>query len=344
MIDLSRKMRIVERAYAQDSRPWIIGFSGGKDSSALLKLVYSAVLKSPQQKRPLVVVYCDTGVENPIVANYVTAVLSNLLEEARRDKLPIRVLKAEPLLEHRFFVKLIGRGYPPPNNFFRWCTKDLRMRPVWRVIDSVAENNAVIVLGVRRGESAQRDRTLDKQTINSSGVTRQSERREYPVYYPILDFTVEDVWEALFALEKPESIKAAALADLYRNAGGECPLIREVKGAPCGKGRFGCWTCTVVRNDRSAQNLIISGHKTLEPLLEFRNWLVAIRNERRYRARWRRSGVRSSGPFTLDARRMILARLKRIQLASGYSLISKHEVACIRKLWRADERDPEYRE
>ncbi len=50
-------------------RPWIIGFSGGKDSTALLQLVWLAIkqISEGQRNREIYVVCNDTLVENPII-------------------------------------------------------------------------------------------------------------------------------------------------------------------------------------------------------------------------------------------------------------------------------------
>jgi len=81
-------------------RPWIIGFSGAKDSTALLTLVWLALQRikknSPypfQLKRPIYVVCNDTMVENPIISSYVEDVLLKISETARNEGLPIIVKK-----------------------------------------------------------------------------------------------------------------------------------------------------------------------------------------------------------------------------------------------------------
>lgn len=87
-------------AYADESnRPWIIGFSGGKDSTVLLMLVWIAMLKLKEQpvpfqlRRPIYVVCNDTLVENPIIATYVDDVLAQIETKAREADLPIFVRK-----------------------------------------------------------------------------------------------------------------------------------------------------------------------------------------------------------------------------------------------------------
>jgi DNA sulfur modification protein DndC len=122
-------------AYADGTkRPWIIGFSGGKDSTVLLTLVWKALQKirnefsAPfQLKRPVYVVCNDTMVENPIIEDYVDDVLSKIELAARDQDLPIFVKKTTPKLEETFWINVIGKGYPVPNNSFRWCTDKLKI-------------------------------------------------------------------------------------------------------------------------------------------------------------------------------------------------------------------------
>ncbi|MBE3086603.1 MAG: DNA phosphorothioation system sulfurtransferase DndC, partial [Bacteroidetes bacterium] len=74
--------------YADNSlRPWIIGFSGGKDSTILLQLVWSALQEIPSElrRREIYVVCNDTMVENPIITEYVFGVLKKI-DIAARDQ------------------------------------------------------------------------------------------------------------------------------------------------------------------------------------------------------------------------------------------------------------------
>ena len=92
---------IDQYAYADKSdRPWIIGFSGGKDSTVLLTLVWIALLRIKQElpypfqlRRPVYIVCNDTMVENPIISSYIDDVLVKLEEGARDQGLPIIVKK-----------------------------------------------------------------------------------------------------------------------------------------------------------------------------------------------------------------------------------------------------------
>ena len=70
--------------YLEDDTPWVIGYSGGKDSSTCLQLVWSALAKLPkdQLKKPVYVISTDTMVENPIVSLWVTESLAKISKSA----------------------------------------------------------------------------------------------------------------------------------------------------------------------------------------------------------------------------------------------------------------------
>ena len=110
----------------ENPRPWIVGFSGGKDSTLLLQLVWTSVKKIVPElrKRRIYVVCNNTLVENPKIIEYTERVLSKIQEAAATESMPITVHRTIPRLEDTFWVNLIGRGYPAPNQIFRWCMND----------------------------------------------------------------------------------------------------------------------------------------------------------------------------------------------------------------------------
>ena len=341
---LGSRLDLIEREYRSGTAPWVIGFSGGKDSSAVLKLVFRVLERSVERQRPVYVVYCDTGVEIPPIATFVRRTLEGVEEEAKKGRLPLTVRIARPAPQNTFFVKVIGRGYPPPTNKFRWCTDRLRIDPVRQILRKVSPNSAVVLLGTRKGESSERDRTLRKHRARRPHYYKQSGNSAVKVFAPIEDFTVLDVWSTLYALPSPLCLDTTALAQLYRDAGSECPIVRDSKGTPCGAGRFGCWTCTVVRKDRAVSNMVEEGRADLRPLLEFRNWIAAVRDEPAYRCRWRRNGRRGLGPLTLAARKEILRRLRVASRDAQVPLIEASEVRMIHQMWSWDRHSDTYRE
>jgi len=342
--DLNRRtIDLITREYRKTVAPWYIGFSGGKDSSALVKLVFLSLMQFADRARPITVVYCDTGVEIPIVSSLVRSTLRSLAREAEAFSLPLRIRIATPRLEDRYFVRVIGRGYPPPTNKFRWCTDRLRIAPVQRILRNEG-SGGVVLLGVRRGESPERDRTIASNRIHGRRYfLRQSGGSGSLIFAPLIHYETEDVWATLASSALPCSIDARRLALMYRHAAGDCPIVREPQSTPCASGRFGCWTCTVIRRDHTVEMLVGEGNPELQPLLEFRNWLQRVRDRSEWRCPRRRNGRSGPGPFTLRARRAILTRLLAVQSESPWRLITNPERAAIEALWEADATSAAYR-
>ena len=315
---------------------WIFAFSGGKDSTAALKVCLRAYRDATAKPKRMTLIYCDTGVENPVLDLYVKELLDRMSVELRDTAIPLEIRCLKAPVEDRFFVRLIGRGYPPPTNSFRWCTTGLRIRPVSRFIQGNDPNDTVVVLGLRQSESQQRDRSLAK-----SGDRYWQKQREgagdYDLFLPIVDMDVPEVCDAVFALPIPSSINPRKLEVLYRDASGECPVIKAPNAPPCASGRFGCWTCTVVRKDKSAIQLIDSGYKKLEPFLKFRDWLSDIRNDPEKRWPERRNGSPGMGPFTIDARREILDRVNLLEAETRTNILDSDERGLIASLWNFDQ-------
>ncbi len=168
------------------------------------------------------------------------------------------------------------------------------------------------------------------------------------VFRPLMDMTTDDVWFLLLQRNPPWGGSHRDLVTLYRNAqGGECPLVIDKSQAPsCGtsSSRFGCWTCTVVEKDRSMEGFIEAGFEHMEPLMAFRDWLAEFRNDRSKRMIERRDGrvalmgdgTPVAGPFTLEARQEVLARLLAVQEEVGMPLIGADEITRIKALWADD--------
>lgn len=340
--------------YRQPHRtPWIIGFSGGKDSTLLAQLVFEMLLDLPpsQRVRDVHLVANDTLVESPVLARHLDDVLARIASAVGPLRLPVVVAKTTPEEDETFWVNLIGRGYPSPSRIFRWCTDRMKIRPTTRYIQAQvsAAGQAILLLGVRRSESSQRRKSVGRYD-NGERLNPHNSLQGCEVYKPIVELDTDEVWQTLLQSPPPWGGAHRDLVTLYRNAGGaECPLVTDKSEAPsCGSAssRFGCWTCTVVEKDKSAEAFVEAGYGDLEPLLDFRDWLKALREQGDMRMANRRNGTLNfvgegrliPGPFTLEARQLILSRLLQMQEEVGYVLIRPGEVEAIRKIWAVDNR------
>lgn len=143
------------RAYALRYQHWVVAFSGGKDSSAVVAVVFYLIISGriPMPKS-LTVLQSDTRMELPPL--WESAV--QIMQEVRTKGFVAQVVT--PPMDDRFFVYMLGRGVPPPSNTFRWCTGKLKIDPMLAALKELRElrgEKFLMLTGVRVGESAARD-------------------------------------------------------------------------------------------------------------------------------------------------------------------------------------------
>lgn len=339
------------------SRPWIIGFSGGKDSTVLLTLVWLALRKIKegvllpfQLRRPVFVVCNDTMVENPIISSYVDGVLAQIEKKAMEESLPIYVKKTVPRLDDSYWVNVIGKGYPVPNMAFRWCTDRMKIRPTSRFITEQVDEcgEAIILIGTRKDESATRARSIKKHEIHGRRLTHHPTLSNTFIYAPIKELYLEEVWYIINKIPCPWGSDNKVLFNIYMDASAddyECPtMVTDDKHRTCGQSRFGCWVCTLVKDDKSMRSLINHGHEWLQPLYDLRNELDAGRNVLENRMPFRRDGKRAvndMGTYSFTYRATILRRLLEVQRVlqqrnPTIKLISDQELIAIQVNWYRD--------
>ena len=361
----------VADVYLADDIPWTIGYSGGKDSTATLQLVWFALQRIGAQRahKPVHVISTDTLVENPIVAAWVGNSLDKLQNAAKTHGLPITSHRLTPELSDSFWVNLIGRGYAAPRQKFRWCTERLKIRPAHRFISSVVDKHGetLLVLGTRKAESAKRAQTMERHEKGRvrAKISPNANLANSFIYTPIEDWANDDVW--LFLLEKPNpwGQDNMDLFNMYKGAteGGECPLVVSSGTPSCGDSRFGCWVCTLVEKDKSMQAMIHND--------EEKQWmmpLVKIRDEIDFRAMpeggdrhlrdYRRMNGRVQlfhnesipGPYKQEFREHLMYRVLETQAlvqrtgphyVRNLSLIQLDEMEEIRRIWVVEKHELE---
>ena len=353
----------VREVYLADNRPWVVGYSGGKDSTATLQLVWQALADLPpkERRKTVYVISSDTFVETPIIVGHIDENLAKINEAARKQGMPFEASKVVPELRDTFWVSLLGKGYPAPSTKFRWCTDRMKIQPANKfILDRVAEFGEVImVLGARRGESNTRDQVLKNHQIKGSRLRRHRSLTGAFVYSPIEEFSTDDVWSYLLQVKSPWGGSNDRLLGMYRSAqSGECPLVVDTSTPSCGNSRFGCWVCTVVQQDHSMESMVDNGEEWMQPLLDFRNELATHHNpeiKRQLRSYKRRDGkvsrkadgtLKSPGPYKLQVRQDLLRKLLKVQQAvrqdgpdPNSTLISLDELQEIRRIWRTEEQD-----
>lgn len=276
----------------EDKYPWIVGYSGGKDSSLVTQLVFETLIELKKEgfklDRDIYVVSSDTLVENPIVSSHFR---KNLKEIKKYGKeLNIFTEMVVPDIQNTFWVNIIGRGYPVPNQTFRWCTDRLKIKPVSDATQRIAKDygKVIIFLGSRLGESASRDRIINQ--FDKNELLQKHPTLSYAYQFmPIVNFELQDIWQYLLQTDCPWGGKNNSynreLFLLYEQSSSieeECPwaLDLEKNARSCGSSRWGCWSCTVVQKDKSLALFANNGYSWLQPLVEFRDKLQEERNNR----------------------------------------------------------------
>lgn len=345
----------IKYVYRSDNRPWIIGYSGGKDSTTVVELVYDMLLslRPNERTKNVYIISSDTLIENPLIKTYLNRMNRMLGDAATRDGLPIKSFMVTPEHNNTYWTNIIGKGLPTPrmNGTFRWCTDRLKIKPSADKIKAIMneeKREVVVLLGVRKAESIARKRRIEGRELANRMLNRHETIQDAYVYNPIVELTTDDVWSVLLEHNNgktPWGSDNSELVALYSDAdSGECPfagMSNSGQTQSCGQSRFGCWCCTVVKEDKSLNGFIKAGHRELIPLAEFRSWLMSIRDVDEYREKKHRDGTvyadkhgnKGYGPFTWEARKLILTKLIETQKTINYELITLDELRAIDEIW-----------
>ena len=366
--DVRDVLEVIKQLYLEDRIPWICGYSGGKDSTAIVQLVWMALREIPKEKRlkTVHVISTDTMVESPVVAVWSSQSLKKMAEAAEKEDLPIIPHRLTPEIRNTYWVQVIGRGYPYPRQNFRWCTDRMKIAPANKFIKEIldAESEAIMVLGSRKAESATRKAVLEgyeKKRYRAHLSPNGSFPNSY-VFTPIENWTNDNVWQFLVQYENPWGHSNKELMAMYSGASadGECPMVIDTSTPSCGNSRFGCWICTLVTEDKSMNAMIKNDEEKawMLPLLEFRNYIATMDDHSVDRARrdFRRmtgkltwhNGRLVHGPYTKEVREDFLRRLLELDILiheigpediRDVPLITMEELRQIRKIWLDEKRE-----
>jgi DNA sulfur modification protein DndC len=319
-------------------------------------------LRPEERTKPVHVISTDTLVENPVVATWVNHSLEVMQAKAEQAGLPITPHRLTPEITDTFWVNLIGKGYPAPRPRFRWCTERLKINPSNTFIRSMVREHgeAILVLGTRKAESSTRARVMT--ALEAKRVReRLSPNAKLPnslVYTPIEAWSSDEVWMYLMQVANPWGYSNKDLLTMYQGASAdsECPLVVDTSTPSCGDSRFGCWTCTLVEQDKSMTAMVTNDveKEWMLPLLELRNALD-LADDRELRDFRRMNGSVQlfndrpiPGPYLQSARMMWLTRLLEAQAhvrangpdeMRGIELITLAELEEIRRIWVVDKHE-----
>ncbi len=354
--------REIQEVYLGDKRPWILGFSGGKDSTCMIQIVWNALERLPKSKltKMAYIISSDTLVESPKIVETVTDTLEKMEQSAKKSLLPVETNLVRPVLDDTFWVCMIGKGYPAPSNTFRWCTDRLKIKSANKFIeDKVSEHGEVVMcLGSRKAESSTRAQVINRHLIKGSHLSHHNMLPQAFIYAPLKDFSTDDVWNYLLQnKDNPWGGDNRDLLSMYQDANAaECPLVVDTNTSSCGNSRFGCWVCTVVEHDKSMESMIDNGEDWMEPLLELRQMLKDTQDpekKKKYRDLKHRNGRiifwkdrLAYGPYKFEFCKTILKTLLEAQNAvrkngpdPSISLIHDDELHEIQRIWRLEHGD-----
>jgi len=360
LADIFEEIRSV---YLSDNRPWIIGFSGGKDSTCMVQLVWYALSELPAEKlqKKIYIISSDTLVETPQIVQRILTSLDKMERAAKETNLQVSTNLLRPKISDTFWVRLLGLGYPAPTAMFRWCTEMLKINNADRFIqEKVSEyGEAIVLLGMRKSEGSTRQQSMNLYKIENSCLSRHSKYAQTYVYTPLEDFSGEDVWNYLLQNKNPWGETNRDLLALYQDANAsECPLVVDTSTPSCGGGRFGCWVCTVVDENKALDGLVEHNDEWMEVFAELREELKKTQapemwdkiREKKLRVghvvlKTHGSGY-TPGPYKMEWRKQFLEKLllgqMRVQKEGpdpDMTLILDEEIHEIQRIWRMEQGD-----
>ncbi len=322
-------------AYAARYRHWAIAYSGGKDSSATVALT-AHLIEEGEVDAPesLTVLYADTRQELPPLWLSAMGVLRALEERGIQTHVVL------PELDKRYFVYMLGRGIPPPNNnTLRWCTRQIKVEPMVNALRSLRERSGeklLMLTGVRLGESAARDHRIALSCSRDGGECGQGWFQQSTpeavadTLAPLIHWRVCHVWALLLSHAPGWGFPTREVALSY---GGD--------EAEENNARTGCVGCPLATKDTALDSVLkLSEWAYLAPLKRLRPLYRELR-EAKHRLRQpgaerRKDGSLASnpqrlGPLTMEARRWALKEILAAQseINSAARSLHRHEISLI---------------
>lgn len=350
----------LKEQYFADNRPWVVTYSGGKDSTTVLHLVITMIQElhtEGKDTKHIYVVSSDTTVEMPVIENYTNTRLNQITKFSNETDLKISCHKLEPKVEESFWTLMLGKGYPAPTSSFRWCTERMKIDPATEFLKSLVNKHQSILmlLGVRKDESISRSNSIEGRVLNHRGLSVHDSIPNAYVLSPIKFWSNAEVWTYLTKNPFPWGDHSYMMS-LYDKGSGEadCNIALHPDAATCGKTRFGCWVCTVVESDRSMEGMLKNGEEWMSPLWHYREKIYTYRNDLEKRDTRRRSGQVGAGPFLMETRKELLEDLLKTEVkvnenyhsmkindadynpSEKIALIKDEEIELIQENWNKD--------
>ena len=304
ILDIMEQIRAdMKKVYLQDNKPICLLFSGGKDSSLLLTLLWDVLLTLPKEllTKTVHVMTSETGVETPLMEGYVDSVLDRIENAATKDSLPIIVHRVKPDRTNNLWYKLLGKGtlISTPKTKHRWCTFSLKIKPAGKKLKELISTAPVNLdgtgtvltcwMGVRNEESARRKMSIEKFSLSEESLwSRHTDFKEIMCYSPLRFVSGDELWLELLNRETlPYGVTVDELSVQYGEGVLECGMKTSSSetGNACGAAgnRNGCWICGMVSGDDPMLLRYIQEGHNYSGMLEWKKLMLSMRNDIRYR-------------------------------------------------------------
>ncbi|MCK2000195.1 phosphoadenosine phosphosulfate reductase family protein [[Brevibacterium] frigoritolerans] len=317
----------LEELYFKEDKEWMVTYSGGKDSSLVLSLVFKMLNRLPKAKRfkRVHIVSADTKVESYQMTSYLKKNLK--LIKSFEDELNIRVHLVKPDMKNSYFWNVIGRGNvaPKPPSPFQWCTKKMKIIPMNKKTKEILSQapvnftnglaeygievkekserpyDLIMLLGSRVDESTKRARSINKFSFDEKDVFAWNpDFKNVKMCNAVKFIKTSDLWTYIRGEEYlPWGLPSIELWDMYSDGSGECPMTRgeltETKACGSSNSRNGCWVCLYSgKRDKMLETLISSGHSEVQYLSEWKAYLFDVTYDIRYREPLKRKEVKDN--------------------------------------------------
>lgn len=315
--NINKARDIIERNYLEDDRPWLIGYSGGKDSSLLLQLVCEVFLKHKKNKR-ITVSFLDTRLEK----DSKLATIKESFTKFEQIGLITSITRCSP--DHSFWSTVCGRGYPMPSMRLRYCTKDLKQVPGDKELKQIAVKfgggRALKIIGMRKQEGSLRKKRLEERGAPENK-TVLAKRLTLEALYPIANVTTDELWQYL--------------KDIGAFAWGEPTCELEERYSAGRESRDGCWICPFLYKEEDMNKRCNEEQRRIREFCYRYNGDISKRNLcTTDKQRERLSRGLTAGRFTLEARKEIFDFIMNIQKDTGQVYITPEEEEYIKQCWQ----------
>jgi 3'-phosphoadenosine 5'-phosphosulfate sulfotransferase (PAPS reductase)/FAD synthetase len=187
----------LEGAARVAGRPVVASVSGGRDSAAMSLYLHELGVEHER-------VFMDTGWEHPLTYEYIRGPLTRALG-------PITEIRGEV-----DFLGLVRRKGLFPSRVMRFCTVELKVKPIQRYLAERSETEEIVnAVGIRRAESRARSQMLEWEW---------SDGFDCEVWRPLVNWSREDV----DAIHRRHNLEPNPLYGM-------------------GASRVGCWPCIHAR-------------------------------------------------------------------------------------------------